>query len=61
MLLFLWLPQGCSPRGPLVLSSPSNEDEGYFECTAVNAVGEERRVIKVLLQGVFADITSLFA
>ncbi|KAG7248474.1 hypothetical protein CRUP_017175, partial [Coryphaenoides rupestris] len=36
--------------GSLVLSSPSNEDEGYFECTAVNDVGEERRVIEVLLQ-----------
>ena len=37
--------------GSLVVASPSNEDEGYFECTAVNVVGEERRVIEVLLQG----------
>ncbi|KAA8592798.1 hypothetical protein FQN60_018253 [Etheostoma spectabile] len=36
--------------GSLVLLTPSNEDEGYFECTAVNDVGEERRVIEVLLQ-----------
>uniref|UniRef100_A0A3Q3L4X2 Uncharacterized protein n=1 Tax=Mastacembelus armatus TaxID=205130 RepID=A0A3Q3L4X2_9TELE len=36
--------------GSLVLLSPSNEDEGYFECTAVNDVGEERRVIEVILQ-----------
>lgn len=32
--------------------SPSIEDEGYFECTAVNDVGEERRVIEVTLQGI---------
>ncbi len=38
--------------GSLVLLSPSNEDEGYFECTAVNDVGEERRVIEVILQGI---------
>lgn len=37
--------------GSLVLLSPSDEDEGYFECTAVNEVGEERRVIEVILQG----------
>lgn len=37
--------------GSLVLLSPSSEDEGYFECTAVNDVGEERRVIEVILQG----------
>lgn len=37
--------------GSLVLLSPSNEDEGYFECTAVNEAGEERRVIEVILQG----------
>ncbi|XP_061672486.1 hemicentin-1 [Syngnathoides biaculeatus] len=36
--------------GSLVLLSPSNEDEGYFECTAGNDVGEERRVIEVKLQ-----------
>ncbi|XP_068166004.1 hemicentin-1 [Antennarius striatus] len=36
--------------GSLVLLSPSNEDEGYFECTAVNAAGEERRVIEVILR-----------
>uniref|UniRef100_A0A8C8M5M0 Hemicentin 2 n=1 Tax=Oncorhynchus tshawytscha TaxID=74940 RepID=A0A8C8M5M0_ONCTS len=28
--------------GSLVLFSPSNQDEGYFECTADNEVGEER-------------------
>lgn len=38
--------------GSLVLLSPSHEDEGYFECTAVNEAGEERRVIEVILQGV---------
>lgn len=37
--------------GSLVLLSPSSEDEGYFECTAVNDAGEERRVIEVILQG----------
>uniref|UniRef100_A0A087YHW1 Cell adhesion molecule-related/down-regulated by oncogenes n=1 Tax=Poecilia formosa TaxID=48698 RepID=A0A087YHW1_POEFO len=37
--------------GSLVLLSPSDEDEGYFECSAVNEVGEERRVIEVILQG----------
>lgn len=37
--------------GSLVLLSPSTEDEGYFECTAVNEAGEERRVIEVILQG----------
>ncbi|XP_067083733.1 hemicentin-1 [Osmerus mordax] len=36
--------------GSLVLSAPSNQDEGYFECTAANEVGEERRVIEVILQ-----------
>lgn len=41
--------------GSLVLLSPSNEDEGYFECTAVNEVGEERRVIEVILQGIDSD------
>lgn len=38
--------------GSLVLLSPSSEDEGYFECTAVNDVGEERRVIEVMVQGI---------
>ncbi|XP_023249744.1 hemicentin-1-like [Seriola lalandi dorsalis] len=38
------------PSGSLVLLSPSSEDEGYFECTAVNDVGEERRVIEVIVQ-----------
>lgn len=37
--------------GSLVLLSPSTDDEGYFECTAVNDAGEERRVIEVLLRG----------
>ncbi|XP_058491292.1 hemicentin-1 [Solea solea] len=36
--------------GSLVLLTPSSEDEGYFECTAINAVGEERRVIEVIVQ-----------
>lgn len=38
--------------GSLILLSPSTDDEGYFECTAVNDVGEERRVIEVILQGI---------
>uniref|UniRef100_A0A3Q3NBA0 Ig-like domain-containing protein n=1 Tax=Labrus bergylta TaxID=56723 RepID=A0A3Q3NBA0_9LABR len=42
--------------GSMVLLSPSNEDEGYFECTAVNDVGEERRVIEVKLQGIDFNI-----
>ncbi|XP_055017752.1 hemicentin-1 [Boleophthalmus pectinirostris] len=36
--------------GSLVILSPTNEDEGYFECTAINEAGEERRVIEVILQ-----------
>ncbi|KAL0979469.1 hypothetical protein UPYG_G00185480 [Umbra pygmaea] len=36
--------------GSLIISYPSNQDEGYFECTAANEVGEERRVIEVILQ-----------
>nr|XP_057926871.1 hemicentin-1 [Doryrhamphus excisus] len=50
--------------GSLVLLSPSNEDEGYFECTAVNDVGEERRVIEVKLQvppSIEDDITATTA
>ncbi|XP_071783895.2 hemicentin-1 [Centroberyx gerrardi] len=50
--------------GSLVLSSPSNEDEGYFECTAVNDVGEERRVIEVILQvppSIEDDVTTVTA
>lgn len=42
--------------GSLVLLSPSNEDEGYFECTAVNEAGEERRVVEVILQGMINEI-----
>lgn len=38
--------------GSLVILSPSSEDEGYFECTAVNDAGEERRVIEVIVQGI---------
>lgn len=38
--------------GSLVLLSPNDEDEGYFECTAVNDAGEERRVIEVIVQGI---------
>lgn len=45
--------------GSLVLLSPSNEDEGYFECTAVNDVGEERRVIEVILQGIDFELWTL--
>ncbi|TKS79048.1 Hemicentin-2 [Collichthys lucidus] len=50
--------------GSLVLLSPSNEDEGYFECTAVNDVGEERRVIEVILQvppSIEDDVTAVTA
>ncbi|XP_051950032.1 hemicentin-1 [Xyrauchen texanus] len=36
--------------GSLVIPTPSKEDEGYFECTVTNEVGEERRVIEVILQ-----------
>lgn len=37
--------------GSLLIISPSLEDEGYFECKVTNEVGEERRVIEVMLQG----------
>ncbi|XP_029960009.1 hemicentin-1 [Salarias fasciatus] len=50
--------------GSLVLLSPANEDEGYFECTAVNDVGEERRVIEVNLQvapSIEDDVTAVKA
>ncbi|KAM6930619.1 hemicentin-1 [Xenentodon cancila] len=50
--------------GSLVLLSPSSKDEGYFECTAVNDVAEERRVIKVILQvppSIEDDITAVKA
>ncbi|TWW61140.1 Hemicentin-1 [Takifugu flavidus] len=50
--------------GSLVLLSPSNEDEGYFECTAVNEAGEERRVIEVILQvppSIEDDVTAVTA
>ncbi|XP_037536631.1 hemicentin-2 [Nematolebias whitei] len=50
--------------GSLVLLSPSNEDEGYFECTAVNDAGEERRVIEVVLQvppSIEDDVTAVKA
>ncbi|XP_012721740.2 hemicentin-1 [Fundulus heteroclitus] len=50
--------------GSLVLLSPSNEDGGYFECTAVNDAGEERRVIKVILQvppSIEDDLTAVTA
>ncbi|CAJ1068041.1 hemicentin-1 [Xyrichtys novacula] len=52
------------PSGSLVLLSPSTEDEGYFECTAVNDVGEERRVIEVFLQvppSIEDDVTTVTA
>lgn len=50
---FILLGHSCRllSSGSLVLLSPSTEDEGYFECTAVNDAGEERRVIEVILQG----------
>uniref|UniRef100_A0A3P8SNR4 Uncharacterized protein n=1 Tax=Amphiprion percula TaxID=161767 RepID=A0A3P8SNR4_AMPPE len=50
--------------GSLVLLSPANEDEGYFECTAVNDAGEERRVIEVILQvppSIEDDVTAVKA
>ncbi|CAB1319698.1 unnamed protein product, partial [Coregonus sp. 'balchen'] len=50
--------------GSLVISSPSNQDEGYFECTAANEVGEERSVIEVILQvppTIEDDITTVTA
>ncbi|KAJ8413768.1 hypothetical protein AAFF_G00063660 [Aldrovandia affinis] len=50
--------------GSLVITSPSNQDEGYFECTAANEVGEERRVIEVILQvppSIEDDITTVTA
>ncbi|KAM9858177.1 hemicentin-1 [Aulostomus maculatus] len=50
--------------GSLVLLSPSNEDEGYFECTAVNDAGEERRVIEVNMQvppSIEDDVTTITA
>ncbi|XP_036382492.1 hemicentin-1 [Megalops cyprinoides] len=50
--------------GSLVITSPSNQDEGYFECTATNEAGEERRVIEVILQvppSIEDDITTVTA
>uniref|UniRef100_A0A8D2ZR19 Hemicentin-1 n=1 Tax=Scophthalmus maximus TaxID=52904 RepID=A0A8D2ZR19_SCOMX len=50
--------------GSLVLLSPSSEDEGYFECTALNDVGEERRVIEVIVQvppSIEDDVTTVTA
>ncbi|KAM9391508.1 hemicentin-1 [Pholidichthys leucotaenia] len=50
--------------GSLVLLSPASEDEGYFECTAVNDAGEERRVIEVILQvppSIEDDVTAVTA
>ncbi|KAJ8379625.1 hypothetical protein SKAU_G00004030 [Synaphobranchus kaupii] len=50
--------------GSLIIASPSNEDEGYFECTAANEVGEERRVIEVILQvppSIEDDVTAVTA
>ncbi|KAK5871231.1 hypothetical protein PBY51_004123 [Eleginops maclovinus] len=50
--------------GSLVLLTPSTEDEGYFECTAVNDVGEERKVIEVILivpPSIEDDVTTVTA
>ncbi|KAI4892791.1 hypothetical protein NFI96_028928 [Prochilodus magdalenae] len=50
--------------GSLVITSPSQEDEGYFECTVTNEVGEERRVIEVILQvppSIEDDVTTVTA
>lgn len=52
MLIYLCFSCRLLSSGSLVLLSPTNEDEGYFECTAVNDAGEERRVIEVILQGI---------
>ncbi|KAL4660770.1 hemicentin-1-like [Arapaima gigas] len=50
--------------GSLVITSTSSQDEGYFECTAANEVGEERRVIEIILQvppSIEDDVTSVTA
>ncbi|XP_033947808.1 hemicentin-1 [Pseudochaenichthys georgianus] len=50
--------------GSLVLLTPTTEDEGYFECTAVNDVGEERKVIEVILRvppSIEDDVTTVTA
>ncbi|XP_067377843.1 hemicentin-1 isoform X1 [Channa argus] len=50
--------------GSLLLLAPSSEDQGYFECTAINDVGEERRVIEVNVQvppSIEDDITTVTA
>lgn len=52
LMLFCFFLHRILASGSLVLLSPSTEDEGYFECTAVNDVGEERRVIEVMVQGI---------
>ncbi|XP_026768070.3 hemicentin-1 isoform X3 [Pangasianodon hypophthalmus] len=52
------------PSGSLLIISPSLEDEGYFECTVTNEVGEEQRVIEVMLQvppSIEDDVTSVTA
>ncbi|KAG2469773.1 HMCN2 protein, partial [Polypterus senegalus] len=36
--------------GSLIITSPTIEDEGVFECTATNEAGEERRTIDVSVQ-----------
>ncbi|XP_037392153.1 hemicentin-2 isoform X1 [Pygocentrus nattereri] len=50
--------------GSLVIISPSHEDEGYFECIVTNEVGEERRIIEVILQvppSIEDDVTTVTA
>ncbi|XP_056628956.1 hemicentin-1 isoform X2 [Triplophysa dalaica] len=50
--------------GSLIITSPIDEDEGYFECTVTNEVGQERRVIEVILQvppAIENDVSSVTA
>uniref|UniRef100_A0A8B9JKN2 Cell adhesion molecule-related/down-regulated by oncogenes n=1 Tax=Astyanax mexicanus TaxID=7994 RepID=A0A8B9JKN2_ASTMX len=50
--------------GSLIITSATQEDEGYFECTVTNDVGEERRIIEVILQvppSIEDDVSSVTA